>query len=135
MEAAPAHADRAPLYFPPRPLPACLKSMRRGNQGVNAWRRFFIAHVIPRRNGAILAPKSAMCNNGGGIEFTKANEENQLEGIAFVKENLPGVGVWWIDAGWYPCLNESGEHLPLRRQDFRCEARSFTRRVPTGTLA
>ena len=78
-------------------------------RGVNMWRRFFNAHVTPRRGGRILKPRLVMSENGGGVEFTMADEKNQLEGIAFVAENLPDVNLWWIDAGWYPCMGPDGK--------------------------
>ena len=81
-----------------------------GNEerGINVWRRFFNAHVTPRRGGRVLEPRLVMSENGGGIEFTKANEKNQLKGIAFAAENMPDVNLWWIDAGWYPCAGRDG---------------------------
>ena len=82
-------------------------------RGINLWRRWFNAHVTPRHEGDILGPRAVVCNSGGGIEFTKATEENQLESIAYVRENLPGPDLWWIDAGWYPCQEEDGTaHWP-----------------------
>ncbi|MCL2665254.1 MAG: alpha-galactosidase [Defluviitaleaceae bacterium] len=72
-------------------------------RGINVWRRFMNAHVTPRKNGRILDPRIAMCENAGGLEFTLANEQNQLEAIKFVKESGAGANLWWIDAGWYPC--------------------------------
>lgn len=84
-----------------------------GNEirGINIWRRWFNAHVTPRSRGGIVEPRIVMCETGGGIEFTKATEKNQLEGIAFVKENNIDVNMWWIDAGWYPCKNKDGEPI------------------------
>ncbi|MHB0857892.1 MAG: alpha-galactosidase [Anaerolineae bacterium] len=77
-------------------------------RGVNLWRRWFNAHVTPRQFGAILRPRAVVSNNAGGIEFTKADEANQLECIRYVKDNLPEANLWWIDAGWYPCLEDDG---------------------------
>jgi len=77
-------------------------------RGVNLWRRWFNAHVTPRQFGNLLRPRTVVSNNGGGIEFTRATEENQLQSIAYIKEHLPEADLWWIDAGWYPCLEEDG---------------------------
>ena len=78
-------------------------------RGINMWRRFFNAHVTPRRGGRILEPRLVMSENGGGIEYTMADEKNQLEGIAFAAENMPDANLWWIDAGWYPCMGKDGK--------------------------
>ena len=78
-------------------------------RGANLWRRWFNAHVTPRQKGQMLKPRSVVCENNGGIEFQEAAEDNQLSSIAYAKENLPGVKMWWIDAGWYPCKNADGK--------------------------
>ena len=78
-------------------------------RGINVWRRWFNAHVTPYHRGKIIQPKLPACENGGGIEFTKADVKNQLDGIRFIKENLPNANLWWIDAGWYPCINKNGD--------------------------
>ena len=75
-------------------------------RGINVWRRWFNVHVTPKVNGKIVQPKLVMSDNGGGIEFTKATEKNQLDSIAYVKENKINADLWWIDAGWYPCGKE-----------------------------
>ena len=78
-------------------------------RGINLWRRWFNAHVIPRVNGEIVTPKLASANNNDGIEFTRTTESNQLEAIAHEKTDKPGANMWWIDAGWYPCkLDNNG---------------------------
>ena len=74
-------------------------------RGINIWRRWFNAHITPRHKGDILQPKSVLCDNNGGVEWLEGTEKNQLESIAYVKENFPGAKLWWIDAGWYPCRN------------------------------
>ena len=78
-------------------------------RGINIWRRWFNTHVIPRVNGDIIAPKLVAGDNNGGIEWTTATEQNQLDAIKRVKDNKTGTNLWWIDAGWYPCkTNEEG---------------------------
>ncbi|GHU78038.1 hypothetical protein AGMMS49992_27640 [Clostridia bacterium] len=78
-------------------------------RGANLWRRFMNAHVIPRTKGDVIAPKSVLSDNGGGIEFTAATEKNQLDAIEYANEHFPGTNLWWIDAGWYPCVNPAGK--------------------------
>ncbi|MHB1293802.1 MAG: alpha-galactosidase [Anaerolineae bacterium] len=77
-------------------------------RGVNLWRRWFNAHVTPRQQGNLLGPRAVVSNNGGGIEFTKATEQNQIACIEWVGKYLPEANLWWIDAGWYPCLEDDG---------------------------
>ena len=78
-------------------------------RGINLWRRWINAHVVPKRKG-YRTPVSVSCSDfGGGIEFTLANEKNQLDGIKYCKEQNIGANMWWIDAGWYPCKNSEGK--------------------------
>ena len=78
------------------------------DRGVNLWRRYYYAHMLPRTEGHSLEPYTCCGYNGGGDEFTKATTENQ---VAAIKEYIKrGVkpGIWWIDAGWYPCTDPDG---------------------------
>ena len=71
--------------------------------GRKQWRDFYRDHVLIREAGKPLGPLSVMSYGGGGIEFTKSTEENQLEAIdTFLKKGYH-PDIWWIDAGWYPC--------------------------------
>ncbi|MBQ9950808.1 MAG: alpha-galactosidase [Clostridia bacterium] len=74
-------------------------------RGMNMWRRWYIAHILPRENGQPLPPKCCMHVFGaeGKPEFTGASEVNQLRGIEAYLKNGIRPDVWWIDAGWYPC--------------------------------
>ena len=74
-------------------------------RGMNAWRRWYFAHILPRENGQPLPPKCCMHVFGaeGKPEFTGASEVNQLRGIDTYLKNGIRPDVWWIDAGWYPC--------------------------------
>ena len=78
-------------------------------RGVNVWRRWYNAHVIPRRMGSPIRSASAFSEQGGGVEHLAATEKNQLEGIEYVRKNITSAEVWWIDAGWYVARNEKGE--------------------------
>lgn len=77
-------------------------------RGINLWRRFYLAHVIPKVDGRPIPPMISIADNGGGIEFTAATEENQLAAIPVLKQRHPAANVWWIDAGWYPCPQIDG---------------------------
>lgn len=79
------------------------------SRAVNLWRRWYLAHVLPRPNGNPMRPLIACAASDEGEEFTAATEENQVH---FIKKfNNHGIhpDVWWIDAGWYPCYNK--EHI------------------------
>ena len=74
-------------------------------RGTNMWRRWYIAHILPRENGRPLPPKfcAHVFGAGGHPEFTGATEENQVAGIEdYVRRGLK-PDIWWLDAGWYPC--------------------------------
>ncbi|MCQ2432974.1 MAG: alpha-galactosidase [Clostridia bacterium] len=74
------------------------------NHGMNLWRRWYLAHVLPRENGAPLPPKLCLhVWNVDGPEFTGATEEKQLLGLRTYIERGMKPDIWWFDAGWYPC--------------------------------
>ncbi len=74
-------------------------------RGINIWRRFYFAHILPKDNGAPLAPKYCLHNfrAGGKPEFTGATEENQIEALKAYLEKRMQPDIWWFDAGWHPC--------------------------------
>ena len=74
-------------------------------RGINIWRRFYFAHILPKNNGASMPPKLCLhyFRAEGKPEFTGATEENQLGALSeYLKKDMK-PDVWWIDAGWYPC--------------------------------
>ena len=79
------------------------------SRAVNLWRRWYLAHVLPRSNGQPLKPLLACAAPDDGEEFTAATEENQLRYIEDFKQRGIDYDVWWIDAGWYPCYDENHE--------------------------
>jgi len=79
-------------------------------RAANLWRRWYFAHVMPRQHGAMIQPKFVLTHNGGGLEYVKATEENQLAAMTAFKQLGYSPDIWWIDAGWYPCPNEQGEN-------------------------
>ena len=79
------------------------------SRAVNLWRRWYLAHILPRPNGQQMKPLLACEGPGDGAEFTAATEENQLLHIEMAKQRGIPFDVWWIDAGWYPCYDENQE--------------------------
>jgi alpha-galactosidase len=68
----------------------------------NGWRRWMVAHNLPRPGGKLPPPHLAGGSNRQTIEMQDANEENQLR---FLTRNLDAglkLNYWWMDAGWYP---------------------------------
>ncbi|MFN8492647.1 MAG: alpha-galactosidase [Caldilineaceae bacterium] len=78
-------------------------------RAVNLWRRWYLAHVLPRPNGQPLRPLLACAATDDGEEFTAATTENQIRYMDKFKQRGLDFDVWWIDAGWYPCYNK--EHV------------------------
>jgi alpha-galactosidase len=70
--------------------------------GQNVWRRWMIAHNVPRPGGKPLAPFVASGSARYTIEMQFATEENQKKYIdQTLKDGIP-INYWWMDAGWYP---------------------------------
>lgn len=72
----------------------------------NVWRRWMIAHNLPRPGGKLPAVQLTPCSSHQFAEMINANEENQKLFIdRYIEEGLK-PDYWWMDAGWY--VNESG---------------------------
>lgn len=71
----------------------------------NMWRRWYLAHILPREDGRPLPPKLVehLFAEGGKPEFTGATEAGQLRALRTYCEEGLRPDIWWIDAGWYPC--------------------------------
>ena len=69
----------------------------------NLWRRWMLAHHLPRPEGKPLKPMFFACDTGifnPTLKTTEAIERQFID--AFVKEGVK-FDYWWVDAGWYPC--------------------------------
>ncbi len=67
----------------------------------NIWRRWMLAHNLPRPGGELPPPLLGGCSSGIFDEMQHANEENQK---LFIDRYLKGgvkIDFWWMDAGWY----------------------------------
>lgn len=72
----------------------------------NVWRRWMLAHNLPRPRGELPPPQMNACSSHQFAEMIHANEENQIHFVdRYLEERLP-LGYWWMDAGWY--VNEWG---------------------------
>ena len=69
--------------------------------GQNTWRRWAIAHVIPRIDGKLPGPILAPNTSHQTREMDLATTENQKQYIDGWIEQKIKPDYWWMDAGWY----------------------------------
>ncbi|MBM3501519.1 MAG: alpha-galactosidase [Armatimonadetes bacterium] len=66
----------------------------------NVWRRWMLAHNVPRPDGRL--PEPMFCGTSGWVTGwggqTEANQNELIE--AYFARGVP-LDYWWIDAGWY----------------------------------
>jgi alpha-galactosidase len=103
-----AHQELTHLVLHPgeqvrSPLIACL--FWQGTDIVraqNLWRRWMLAHNMPRPDGKSVAPIFAFCS-GGFFEGLKVSENSEKQFIEAFDQQDVKFNYWWMDAGWYPC--------------------------------
>ena len=83
--------------------PLALLQFRGGGDWIdaqNTWRRFYIAHVIPRVNGKVPAPFTATCvdDHFPGMLSNAAETIGPMNAYAAHGHKFD---FWWTDAGWY----------------------------------
>ena len=69
----------------------------------NVWRRWFIAHCLPKPGGKL--PPMQWCGAadvGGGL-MEGVTEQNSRQCIDAYEAMGLKPDFWWMDAGWYPC--------------------------------
>lgn len=67
----------------------------------NLWRRWMMAHSMPRPGGELPRPQFVASSSRQYDEMIKANETNQIMFIdRYLAEGLK-LDYWWMDAGWY----------------------------------
>ncbi len=72
----------------------------------NVWRRWMMAHNMPRPGGKLPPPLLAAGSSGQFNEMTAANEDNQKLFIDRYLDLGIKIDFWWMDAGWY--VNKTG---------------------------
>ncbi|MGC8638567.1 MAG: alpha-galactosidase [Isosphaeraceae bacterium] len=74
----------------------------------NTWRRWMVAHNIPRPGGAPPAPFTSACM---GLHQSESSEIGYID--AYLDHGAK-LDYWWMDAGWYPCHDwpETGTWQP-----------------------
>lgn len=86
----------------------------------NTWRRWMLAHNLPRPFGAPHRPHLMPSSSAQFGEMVRANEASQIEFIdRYLEEKFP-IDTWWMDAGWYENAGRWQEPIALRvdRQRF-----------------
>jgi alpha-galactosidase len=67
----------------------------------NLWRRWMMAHSMPRPGGKLPPPQFVASSSRAYKEMIEANEQNQIMHIdRYLAERLK-LDYWWMDAGWY----------------------------------
>jgi len=75
-------------------------------KGQNLWRRWMMAHAMPRPGGKLPRPMFLASSSRAYEEMIHANEENQKMHIDRYLEECLRIDYWWMDAGWY--IQEQG---------------------------
>jgi len=68
----------------------------------NLWRRWMLAHNLPRPGGKLPSSLYSFCSGGffPGLKISEAGEKQFID--VLTREGIK-IDYWWIDAGWYPC--------------------------------
>ncbi len=75
----------------------------------NLWRRWMVAHNLPRPGGKLPAPQMTPCSSHLYNEMTKADEASQVYMVDRYLEERIKIDYWWMDAGWYACNGDWGK--------------------------
>ena len=67
----------------------------------NIWRRWMMAHSMPRPGGKLPQPQLLASSSRAYEEMIGANEGNQILHIDRYLEEGIRLDYWWMDAGWY----------------------------------
>lgn len=69
----------------------------------NVFRRWMLAHNVPKPGGKPIAPMLFGCSSHFTNEMVDGNETNQIQFIDRYLEERLKIDYWWMDAGWYRC--------------------------------
>ncbi len=67
----------------------------------NIWRRWMMAHSMPKPGGQLPPPMTEGCSSRAYEEMIKADTEKQIMFIDRYLEEGIKIDYWWMDAGWY----------------------------------
>ena len=69
----------------------------------NLWRRWMLAHNLPRPGGKPLRPIYSFCSGWFFLPTLKVSEASEKQFIDVLSKQGIQLDYWWMDAGWYPC--------------------------------
>jgi alpha-galactosidase len=69
----------------------------------NVWRRWMLAHNLPRTKGGKLPPPILSSCSGGFFPGLRTSEQGERQFITAFTQAGMKLDYWWIDAGWYAC--------------------------------
>ena len=72
-------------------------------QAQNIWRRWMLAHNLPRTSNGKLPPPILSSCGGGFFPGLRTSEEGERQFITAFAEAGVKLDYWWTDAGWYAC--------------------------------
>ncbi len=67
----------------------------------NVWRRWMMAHCMPKPGGKLPAPMLLASSARAYMEMVHADEASQIMFINRYLEEGIKIDCWWMDAGWY----------------------------------
>ncbi len=70
-------------------------------RGQNIWRRWMMAHSMPKPGGKLPPPQIVAASSRAYEEMKNANEANQIMFMDRYLEEGIKLDYWWMDAGWY----------------------------------
>ncbi len=71
----------------------------------NLWRRWMLAHNLPRTRDGKLPPPILTSCSGGFFPGIRTSEEGERQFITAFSQAGVKLDYWWIDAGWYACAD------------------------------
>jgi alpha-galactosidase len=71
----------------------------------NVWRRWMLAHNLPRTHDGKLPPPMLSTCSGGFFPGLKTSEAGERQFITAFTQAGVKLDYWWIDAGWYTCAD------------------------------
>ena len=69
----------------------------------NIWRRWMLAHNVPRLSGMLPSPMLAASSSWQYDIMASADTASQIFFIDRYLQEKIKLDYWWMDAGWYPC--------------------------------
>jgi alpha-galactosidase len=69
----------------------------------NLWRRWMMAHNMPRPGGKLPAPFMPAGSSLWFNEMSQATDKDQIQFIQRYRQEGIKLDYWWMDAGWYFC--------------------------------